>query len=456
MFIKLNFTSSQTSDIWLESLWIIMNNINSYTSSNSSTNASTFITHVQNSGSASTAIKNVIGGPSNKLDAANSEIINTTTGIMPLLYYYSAGANSSLTFKFKVYDSSTKFSYTQLSLTGFNHSITTSTSTWTAHTYSTSSAPTLDAANSTAVQTWSSSASNANSCYWAYISPTTFSWAANTTSQTRQGWNTAYSGWTNTSQIGPYFSTQYTRLDIWNNDTNGIVPTCWTNGYNATYRPWYGISFAKDIGWGNTIAGYTFNPRSTETSNTTFSVMNTVDATPNTTGIWTLTNGGLKVGFGTNIRNFQDQCSLANSTSNVSGTTAYTWSITTRVTFSKVYNAESGNFRSAFYGYQGISLYSKDSIEWGAVTSTDTRYVRWLNTSNITGSYSLQPMVWNRADFNNIGGLISDKSGIYLFNGDYIAGDEFTATVSGVSTVYSIWPLADGWNNRIGLAVPKK
>jgi hypothetical protein len=64
----------------------------------------------------------------------------------------------------------------------------------------------------------------------------------------------------------------------------------------------------------------------------------------------------------------------------------------------------------------------------------------------------LQPLLWNRADYNNIGGLISDKSGTYLFNGDYAAGDEFTSG----GTTYAIWPLADGWNQRIGYAVPKK
>jgi hypothetical protein len=101
--------------------------------------------------------------------------------------------------------------------------------------------------------------------------------------------------------------------------------------------------------------------------------------------------------------------------------------------------------RSPFSGIQGASVWD-NTVQSGAHT-------RWPTaTTSPTGAFSLQPLVWSRADYNAIGGLISDKSSIYLFNGDYLAGDEFSSG----GQAYSIWPLADGFSQRVGLAVPKK
>jgi len=43
-----------------------------------------------------------------------------------------------------------------------------------------------------------------------------------------------------------------------------------------------------------------------------------------------------------------------------------------------------------------------------------------------------------------------------LYNGDYYPDDYFSyAPSGGSSNTYAIWPLADGYTRRLGLAVPK-
>jgi hypothetical protein len=552
MFIKLNFNTAQPPSVWFDAIYWIMLNQSSWPSINTgAVNAGLFVNSV-NTGSASTALKTAISN----IDTTNSEIWNSTfSGSMPVVYYNSTTGSQSLTIKHAVQDdiSNTTFSWMQINATTFQHA-TSAGSALTANTTGTS-AITLN--NASATQTWNGAVSSF--CYWAYISPTTFVWAAtraynNTTSTsqyTKSGWHMNYglSDWSyaNSRQSGPFMSTQYTRLDVWNTVSNGIIPVCWTNGYDTT-RPFLGMSYSYDFAYapgvvGNLVNSYNYNPRyASSNSNTTFSIMNTIDATPNNTGTWNIygasatssltqstATAGQKVSFGTNIKPFQDQSSLVNSTAGPSGTSGYifqngvpaatgtfTVSAGTSGGYTMTYNtgtvptagqliagsgiatsllgglnnpvyvtlysggtvylsqaltsAATGSYslytlsssyqianyskttltentvtRSAWNGLQGASLWDKDQ--------QNGNFYRWPTaTATATGAFTMQPLVWNRADFNNIGGLISDKAGVYIFNGDYTAGDEFT--VGG--TVYSIWPMADGWSERIGLAVPKR
>lgn len=460
MFIKLNFSTAQTSNVFLEALYLIMSTRTTYTSSVGKTNIATLLANNLSSSINSTT-KDAIR---NTLDSNNSEIFNTSiSGSWPLVHFYYNSSTPALTFRFKIADvvSSNVYSYTQITPTTFTHSgASTAGAALSTDTYVTDAALTLTSAASS--QTWSVSSAY---CYWAQITPTAIIWAAsNPASKTATGWNMVSGPWTNTIQAGPYISSQYTRLDIWNNNTNGIIPTCWTNGYDPSgvapgNRPFCGISYAADIGWGNAVNNFKFNPKFSGTSNTTFSVMNTVDATPNLTGVWSVTSGyGQKVSFGTNIRNFQDQTSLASTTNATSGSglSATTFHTSVYTTFNKTVSTDSVP-RSAWHGVQGASLYPTSvvppTIGSSPGTAPPTSYYRWPSAeTSPKGTFSLQPLVWNRADYNNIGGLITDKAGVYLFNGDYIPGDEFTVS----NTVYSIWPLADGFSNRIGLAVPKR
>lgn len=446
----------------------------------------------------------------------------------------------------------------------------------------------LNGGKYTAPHSWNPANTTPAYTYFAYISPFSMVWATQRNAYSKSGWYSVYGAWDNTRQSGPYQSSQYTRLDAWNSDGNGIIPLSWINGFPSvsTYRnnsipsAYYGLSYG-DVSW-NTVSGnYPYNPAIQITpagtpgaspavvpNNATFSVFNSVVATPNTINAWfntetytataTLTtqstafsaNGtgslivnvtagqivpgmiitsnsytltqlfvtavtgsgignavtvscfsisanssvmlvntvltfsstgpynsaypggygsalntyssmitaGVQVSFGTHIRSYQDQTPLVANALQLPllGAANVTYDLynSANTTVPQAQNTlvsgrttvtENGIVRSSFYGAQGPSLYD-------VATQTAT-YYRWPNSASPpVGSYVLQPLVWNRPDYNNIGGLITDKSGTYLFNGDFLPGDEFT--VSG--TTYSIWPLADGYQQRIGFAVPKR
>ena len=98
------------------------------------------------------------------------------------------------------------------------------------------------------------------------------------------------------------------------------------------------------------------------------------------------------------------------------------------------------------------STYSyRDGANVGAPLSriAGTRY---LSSDLKSTSYALLPLTWANAWYNNTGGNISDKTGVFWFNGDYFPGDILT---SGTKT-YILWPGAFSHTERIALAVPRE
>lgn len=479
MFVKLNFLSPQSPALFLESLYVLLGNTGTIN------NIGDFVNRVKgNTGvyGSPTLVSYMPSGSnaSTGLDQTNSEIINvpvTPTGShnigLPQAYYNSS--STTLTLKFGVQETGVATTYLfQMNATTFIHG-NDSTNVFVQGTgVSTSNTTNINIAGSntlySSTHTWAP-ASILSFCYWAYISPTGIVWAASRAisggmQSNKTGWNLTYGILSAGTQLGPFMSSQYTRLDSWNVDGT-ILPVCWTNGYTASYKGgYYGLTYggasggSGDFRW-DTNVNYSSNPKMTTSltspiNNTTFSVMNTIDATPTTTGTWYTTNtyfngsaitpgsainAGVPVTFGTHIRGFQDQAALVRSSSdNNSFDTAILPQVSTKTVVT-----ENAVTRSAWYGKQGASLWD--------ITHQQGAYARWPNGATpIVASYVLEPLIWNRPDYNNIGGLISDKSGTFIFNGDYNASDEFTVS----TTIYSIWPLADGWSQRIGLAVPKK
>jgi hypothetical protein len=469
MFIKLNFKTAQSISTVFSSIYYILKNKSSYLSTDTGvTNAIKFYNNVIAPGT--TADTNVTGNI-NQFDISptgitNCEIWNTNIGTLPECYYYSSGNASSLTFRFPVYDAPSTVYYSKITASTYQTSLTVSP-TWP----TTGSPPVVTTTTSTSTdmvvatgtnytypQTWSSSVANTYYSFWIYISPTAVIWAGNIQTYTKYGWPAATGAWPNSYVNGPFMIGQYTRLDVWNTDSNGLIPVCQSNGFYTTVRPFYGLSYQYDVGWGNFVNAYNFNPL---TGMTAFNVFNILNATPNLTGVWSVLQGAgsnYGVSWGTNIRNFQDQTSLATTTNYTSASSAYTFTNTTNLSTSVVSKTLSTDTvsRSAWHAAQGAALYPRQVYNPNTLTiaaPTVTDFYRWPTISSApSGSFILQPIVWNGAHYNVIGGLISDKVGAYLFNGDYIVGDEFTA--GGIT--YSIWPLADGFNNRIGLAVPKR
>ena len=67
-------------------------------------------------------------------------------------------------------------------------------------------------------------------------------------------------------------------------------------------------------------------------------------------------------------------------------------------------------------------------------------------------SYGLFPLTWSNSSYNSAGGKLSPSlAGFMLFNGDYSPDDYFTYS----GTTYALWPMADGYTRRLGIAVPK-
>jgi len=72
--------------------------------------------------------------------------------------------------------------------------------------------------------------------------------------------------------------------------------------------------------------------------------------------------------------------------------------------------------------------------------------------SNTNGSYGLFPLVWSLSQYNTAGGKLSPAlAGFMLYNGEYYPDDYFTTG----GTTYALWPMADGFTRRLGIAVPK-
>ena len=62
------------------------------------------------------------------------------------------------------------------------------------------------------------------------------------------------------------------------------------------------------------------------------------------------------------------------------------------------------------------------------------------------------PLRWELSWYNLRGGNASALGEFYMFNGDYVSGDQFSFN----GKTYMIWPTANGFSSRVGLAIPKE
>jgi hypothetical protein len=77
---------------------------------------------------------------------------------------------------------------------------------------------------------------------------------------------------------------------------------------------------------------------------------------------------------------------------------------------------------------------------------------RYASGNLLSTGFGLFPIGWEFLFFGNHGGNMSDQTGFYIFNGDYQPGDTFGLN----GKVYMVWPLFNGYADRIGIAVPKE
>ena len=304
-------------------------------------------------------------------------------------------------------------------------------------------------------------------CLWAYITDTCFVWAMNRQQYTATGFPVFTNDWNLSSWNGPHIYSQYTRNDILNTDANGIIPLV----YN--FHSSYGFSYTsiKSTGEGlfsredevtNTQVPTT-NERVAGTSwqNISLQMLNFYGNPPGALAQPLYSNFG-----STGWRQMYISPSTAiglggTKWSDDGGFTGYN-SVTTSATIGTHGSllAVSSHPTLYYVGRQGPIF-----TNWER-TNPSQIGARWIST-DLTSyyGYALLPMYHRNINLGCSGGNITDKSGVYVFNGDYFAGDDLIA--DGISyiilpfimgrpiTTNTNWSYGLGPDSRLGLAVPK-
>jgi hypothetical protein len=235
---------------------------------------------------------------------------------------------------------------------------------------------------------------------WMYINDRCIIMAWTVTTTYSNGWPTTFSD--SSSFCGPYIFGQYTRFDYWNRDSNGIIPLAFPDTARGIGQGFGSSSdFTQPSNYYVAQAGATSMP---------MVIYNTVNAFPALTSSWPIIyNAVPSMQWG-----YRD------------------------TSYGAVINTVNANntYITAGYG-KGIS---------------NTAAERWPSQDLSGTSFQLIALGWTLDRYGNSGGNISDRSGIFLFNGDYQPGDEFALG----GKTWSVWPMWAGYADRIGLAIPKE
>lgn len=410
MYIKLNFTAAKPAYQVFRTVNEIINN-----------SSITSISQLQSIATSGTWDATL----TSNLNAANSEIIRTTDLSYTKSHY--AGTNSTKLYTFtiehSVFDATSRKFYTQFSNATAStlqvlHQMGTTISGGTIS--STMMAPSL--ADSSAVATGTAltlggtttgTAVQLNAVgsggddvftFWMYITDTCMIWAVNNNAAAPVGWPGTYSA--ATALAGPFIMSQYTRDDYWNTDS----------GSSTTFYPVALFNYrGAGVGFGisNIDIGSTYNSPMYPTADATacaFRVLNMIDTSPSqaTTAPTVLTNQ--RVGMTIDGVSSSHRPLTTDSAVTTAGTISYRQLLNTSIAGYKIPDA---SLTTAVFGHHDLG--------------------------------------WEMSLYCAFGGSMSQKSGFYVFNGDYTPGDEYV--VGG--TTYSIWPIYAGFATRLGLAIPK-
>jgi hypothetical protein len=414
MLVKLNYTSDTN---WKAGFRVLNQIIGDATIVSTSTLQSSLV-----SGSASSFL-------TTGLDYVNSDVkrITTLTNTISHFSQPTNGLNSGeFTIRQTVYDTTSTYFYYQiydLSATGTTiytqstQMITSGASGITSGSMTSGQAP-LSAVQSTVAGTrvalntgyylyaagpfvQSVAGMDQIRCFWFYITDTCFLWALTLASSSPLGFGTTYTSGSN--YCGPWYFGQYTRYDYFNTNANGVIPYLMTNDRSTN-----GVGFGVTSDWDsphNTLYGAHGNIQ-----NPPFMCYNMVSALPKVGTSWPLLTAQ-QVNWGVGPRYDEYYGLTASGTNN--GTRA--------------------------------SLASNPTL----FTTVSTRFP---SADLASTGFAMLPILWRESYYGNTGGNTSAQTGVYLFNGDYFPGDEFT--YNGIT--YKIWPVYAGYSNRIGLAVPKQ
>ena len=198
--------------------------------------------------------------------------------------------------------------------------------------------------------------------------------------------------------VGPLQVSQYTRRDYWNTDANGIIPVIFSNPYRNN----------QFFGYAATDWTAVKNSVSVTTIENPYSIYNYAEILPTNGTTWTKTVYSQTV-----------------------------WGV--------------GNRYSDIIMTSSLSTATATAQCYGAYINTTSQYRVLLPSLDGKRGYALLPLTFKRNGM--LGGNVTDKSGYYLFNGDYFPGDEFTYG----GKTYHIMP-GNGvcQASRLGWAIPKE
>jgi hypothetical protein len=284
--------------------------------------------------------------------------------------------------------------------------------------------------------------------FWAYVTDTCFMWNCNTSSYNVPGHPTSFTGTTyNLHQQGPHFYSQYTRGDYWNTDANSIIPLVFTNHPNVTgtlIQPYSNLTKGQGEGFMSRFEelSHVQSPQGLNPTNISLQVLTCLNNALSTsiTPRSVVTNANTCLGISTI---YSDQRNLGGtSTETFASAVQPSTAVTARSYGNVLYLYSNNTYTHAFTNYRFVA------------TDLQSYY-----------GFILYPITFRTPHLNSNGGNITDKSGMYLFNGDYFIGDEIT--VGGITyslipglMAPSVWTAlgyqnAQGSNSRVALAIPK-
>ena len=309
-------------------------------------------------------------------------------------------------------------------------------------------------------------------CLWVYLTDTCFMWAANRDQYTSSGF--PITSWRPDLWNGPHIYSQYTRTDLLNTDANAIVPLVFTNhssynNYMLTKGPGEGLfsreeevtctqvptTNERQVGLAGNGSYQNLSLQMLNCFGNTVGNYQTFDGTPQLPTAWRKYYTAPYTAIGLGGTKWSDE----------GGFCGYTLGTTTGV----LSHPSTGSVLSTS-SHPTLGQGARNSISYNTYWSLppiSQIASRWIaaDLQSYYG-YALLPIYHRWLTAGWAGGNITDKSGLYVFNGDFFAGDDII--VDGVSYMLLPfgmgrplnsnavnWYYALGPDSRIGLAVPK-
>ena len=244
---------------------------------------------------------------------------------------------------------------------------------------------------------------------WAHLTDEGFALSFTHRDSTSNGMPTDFTNLFSSPTIsGPYIFGHYERWDYWNKASNGIVPVMYHNIHRQSH-----VGYGFDL----TRANYDW-----------LAVLNTEYSTP------TNDAGAFRI-FGT---------------IDAKASTVPSWPLQRHTMVNQAVGLRADNNVPLNYTILGGPT-TVAALSHGAVIHT-TASTRFISEDLKSTTFAMLPITWQHAYYNNTGGSMTARTGVYLFNGEYFPGDEFNFN----SKNYIIWPTYSGYAQRVGIAIPKE